>query len=213
MVEDVSDDDDFFMIGGNSIAAAHVSRNLGIDLRLLYTFSTPSKLLVTLMEKKGSKNTNLGINDNLKLILEPDKGNAFSSLEPENPYERNDDQAVRSKRLKVDSDKYNVLEPLHSFSGYPWNSTPILKSCSFSRCNKVMLEGGYHVNYIGEVAQLVEIPRTRTGYMQELWKVHMESCVDASPLVVFKDSDIYLFVGSHSHKFLCVNAKRYGVLL
>ncbi|XVF56680.1 hypothetical protein PTKIN_Ptkin06aG0139900 [Pterospermum kingtungense] len=207
MVEDVSDDDDFFMIGGNSIAAAHVSHNLGIDMRLLYTFPTPSKLVGTILEKKGSKNTNFGINDNLKLIAEPDKRNAFSSLESENPYERNDDQAVRSKRLKVDSGKYYVLEPLHSFSGYLWNSTPILKSCSVSRCNKVMLEGGYQVNDTWKVAQLVEIPRTRTGYMQELWKVHMGSCVDASPLVVFKDSEIYLFVGSHSHKFLCVNAK------
>ncbi|XVE62376.1 hypothetical protein DITRI_Ditri06bG0113500 [Diplodiscus trichospermus] len=203
MVEDVSDDDDFFVIGGNSIAAAHASHNLGIDMRLLYTFSTPSKLLVTLMEKKESNNTNFGINASPKLILEPDKGNAFSSLESE----RNGDQALRSKRLKVDSDKHSVLKSVHSLGGYPWNSASTLKLCSFSRCNKVMLEGGYPVNDTWQVAQLLEIPRTRTGYMQELWKVHMESCIDASPLIVFKDSDVYLFVGSHSHKFLCVNAK------
>ncbi|XVF06784.1 hypothetical protein REPUB_Repub06bG0080500 [Reevesia pubescens] len=222
MVEDVSDDDDFFMIGGNSIAAAHVSHNLGIDMRLLYTFSTPSKLLVTLVEKKGSKNRNLGVNDNPKLTMKPDKGIAFPSLESETlvplginlgralswtPCEGSSDQAVRSEQLKVDSDKDYVLEPVRSFSGYPWNSASIHKSCSFSRCNKVMLEGGHEFNDTWQVAQLVEIPRTRSGYMQELWKVHMGSCVDASPLVVFKDSDIYLFVGSHSHKFLCVNAK------
>ncbi|XP_022742120.1 putative acyl-activating enzyme 19 isoform X3 [Durio zibethinus] len=222
MVEDVSDDDDFFMIGGNSIAAAHVSHNLGIDMRLLYTFSTPSKLLVSLLEKKGPKSTNFGINDIPKSIMEPDKGDVFSFLESETPnplglkleralswtpYERNDDQAVRSKRLKVDSNKYYVAEPVHLFSGCPWNSASMPKSCSFSRCNRVMLEDGYMVNGTGQLAQLVEVSRTRTGYMLELWKVHMESCVDASPLVVFKDSDIYLFVGSHSHNFLCVNAK------
>ncbi|KAL4342473.1 hypothetical protein GQ457_08G013940 [Hibiscus cannabinus] len=69
-----------------------------------------------------------------------------------------------------------------------------------------MREGGHLVNGNWQ-AQSVEVSRTITGYLQELWKVHMESCVDASPLVVFKDSDIYLFVGSHSHKFLCINAK------
>ncbi|WRX23163.1 AMP-dependent synthetase/ligase domain - like 10 [Theobroma cacao] len=222
MVEDVSDDDDFFMIGGNSIAAAHVSHNLGIDMRLLYTFSTPAKLLITLVEKKGSKNTNFRIKDNAELIIQPEKGSAYSSLESKTPdplgsklqrtlswtlYERNDDQAVRSKRLKVDSNKYYILDPVHLFNGYPWNSASILKSCSFSRCNKVMLAGENEVNDTWQVAQSVEVPRTRTGYMQELWKVHMESCVDASPLIVFKDSDIYLFVGSHSHKFLCVNAQ------
>lgn len=42
--------------------------------------------------------------------------------------------------------------------------------------------------------------------MHELWKVYMESCVDASPLVVVKQQDVYLFIGSHSHKFVCVNA-------
>ncbi|XP_021283287.1 putative acyl-activating enzyme 19 isoform X2 [Herrania umbratica] len=222
MVEDVSDDDDFFVIGGNSIAAAHVSHNLGIDMRLLYTFPTPAKLLITLVEKKGSKNKNFGINDNAELIIQPDKRNAYSSLESETPdrlgsklqrtlswtlYERNDDQAVRSKRLKVDSNKYNILDPVHLFNGYPWNSASIPKSCSFSRCNQVMLAGENEVNDTWQVTQSVEVPRTRTGYMQELWKVHMESCVDASPLIVFKDSDIYLFVGSHSHKFVCVNAQ------
>ncbi|OMO91818.1 AMP-dependent synthetase/ligase [Corchorus capsularis] len=212
MVEDVSDDDDFFMIGGNSIAAAHVSHNLGIDMRLLYTFSTPAKLLVTLMEKKGSENTNFGINDDHKFIpLESETSNPLGlKLEralPQAPYEMNDDQADRSKRLKVNSNNYDVLEPFHSFNENPWNSSAIPKSCSFSRCNKVMLEGGYAVDDTLQVAQLVKVPRTGTTYMQELWKVHMESCVDASPLVVFKDSDIYVFIGSHSHRFFCVDAK------
>ncbi|KAL4340690.1 hypothetical protein GQ457_08G020330 [Hibiscus cannabinus] len=217
MVEDVSDDDDFFTIGGNSIAAAHVSHNLGISMRLLYTFSTSAKLLAFLLEKKVSNSTKFRIKDNPESLMEPDKVNEFSeTLDPlglklqrplsQRPYERNDDQADRSKRLKVDLDKYYAMEPVDLFRGYPWNYAPMPKSCSFSRCNKVMREGGHLVNGNWQ-AQSVEVSRTITGYLQELWKVHMESCVDASPLVVFKDSDIYLFVGSHSHKFLCINAK------
>ncbi|KAE8678941.1 AMP-dependent synthetase and ligase family protein, putative isoform 2 [Hibiscus syriacus] len=221
MVEDVSDDDDFFMIGGNSIAAAYVSHNLGINMRLMYTFSTPAKLLASFLEKKVSNNTKFGTNDNPESIMEPNKVNEFSVIESETlntlglklqrpfsrtSYERNDDQADWSKRLKVDLDKYYALQPVDWFCGYPWNSSPMPKSCSFSRCNKVMREGRHVVNGNWQ-AQSVEVSGSRTGYLQELWKVHMESCVDASPLVVFKDSDIYLFVGSHSHKFLCINAK------
>ncbi|TYI46602.1 hypothetical protein E1A91_D13G117600v1 [Gossypium mustelinum] len=221
MVEDVSDDDDFFMIGGNSITAAHVSHNLGIDMRLLYTFSTPAKLVISLLEKNVLNNTKFGVNDIPESTIEPDKVNRFSFPESETPdplgsklqghlslmpHERNDDQADQSKRLKVDLNKYYVLEPIDLFCGYPWNSAPMRDSFSFSRCNKVMHEGGQVVNGTWQ-AQLVEVSRTRTGYMQELWKVNMEACVDASPLVVFNDSDIYLFIGSHSYKFLCINAK------
>ncbi|XP_050386625.1 putative acyl-activating enzyme 19 [Argentina anserina] len=53
MVEDVSDDDDFFMIGGNSIAAAHLANNIGVDMRLIYSFPTPSKLCMALPERNG----------------------------------------------------------------------------------------------------------------------------------------------------------------
>lgn len=37
MIEVVSEDDDFFSIGGDSISAAHAAHNIGIDMRLLYT--------------------------------------------------------------------------------------------------------------------------------------------------------------------------------
>ncbi|KAL4341664.1 hypothetical protein GQ457_08G013930 [Hibiscus cannabinus] len=70
MVEDVSDDDDFFTIGGNSIAAAHVSHNLGISMRLLYTFSTSAKLLAFLLEKKVSNSTKFRIKDNPESLMD-----------------------------------------------------------------------------------------------------------------------------------------------
>eukprot|EP00268_Persea_americana_P065941 TRINITY_DN8886_c0_g1_i9.p1 TRINITY_DN8886_c0_g1~~TRINITY_DN8886_c0_g1_i9.p1 ORF type:complete len:494 (-),score=76.64 TRINITY_DN8886_c0_g1_i9:79-1500(-) len=54
MVERIADFDDFFVMGGNSIAAAHVAHKLGIDMRLLYIFSTPCQLLNALLDRKGS---------------------------------------------------------------------------------------------------------------------------------------------------------------
>lgn len=48
----ISGDDDFFLLGGDSIGAAHVAHLLGIDMRLLYMFPTPHKLQVALSNKE-----------------------------------------------------------------------------------------------------------------------------------------------------------------
>ncbi|KAG0491983.1 hypothetical protein HPP92_005381 [Vanilla planifolia] len=51
-VEEILDDDDFFIMGGNSISAAHAAYYLGIDMRLLYIFPSPLKLLDALLDQK-----------------------------------------------------------------------------------------------------------------------------------------------------------------
>ncbi|KAL9303850.1 hypothetical protein ACSQ67_021113 [Phaseolus vulgaris] len=52
MIEKVCDDDDFFTMGGNSLSAAHVAYNLGIDLRFLYYYPSALKLCRALLQKK-----------------------------------------------------------------------------------------------------------------------------------------------------------------
>ncbi|KAK9274348.1 hypothetical protein L1049_019162 [Liquidambar formosana] len=221
MVDKISDDDDFFMIGGNSIAAAHVSHKLGIDMRSLYVFRSPSRLQMALLEKQVSCSV-VRIDANWEVKLEADKRNMcglFNSETPDlysfNPsgrllrtlQEENDGYPAISKCLKVDSNNNVTFKGISSRKGNPWSSNSVLVSCSYSRCNKVMHEGEYSVNDVRNETWSEEVPRNKKGSMREVWKVHMESCVDASPVVVFKDRDIYLFIGSHSHKFLCVNAK------
>uniref|UniRef100_A0A8R7V0A6 4-coumarate--CoA ligase n=1 Tax=Triticum urartu TaxID=4572 RepID=A0A8R7V0A6_TRIUA len=49
LVDEVSEFDDFFTLGGNSISAAHAAHKLEIDMRLLYIYPTPSKLLHALV--------------------------------------------------------------------------------------------------------------------------------------------------------------------
>lgn len=224
MVEEVSDDDDFFMMGGNSIAAAHLSHNLGVDMRLIYYFPSPSKLYLALLEKKGPGHLHVKKDANWEMNLDEGKRNMLRSINFEAPdpgvfkpqgnllrtsVEKNDSNVVVSKRLKVDSNIYVTSDGASPRDGYVWDSASKFMSCSASRCNKVMYEGGYSGNKICQATWPVKIPRDRKGSMQAFWKVHMESCVDASPIVVFKDRDIYLFIGSHSCKFLCVAAKRY----
>ncbi|KAF3447578.1 hypothetical protein FNV43_RR12765 [Rhamnella rubrinervis] len=219
MVEKVSDDDDFFCIGGNSIAAAHVAHDLGVDMRLLYCFPSPSKLYRILLERKGSFDLDVRKYANLEMYPEKSKGvilHSFQTPSPpkaesgvrllKTPHGDNENHAGVSKRMKMDS-KVNVTPEGHwSVNGFPWNSNSIQMSCSFSRCNRVMFEGEYRVDDVHQ-ATCSEVHRTRTASMQELWKVHLGSCVDASPLIVFKGRDVYLFIGSHSHEFLCVNAR------
>ncbi|XP_031259561.1 putative acyl-activating enzyme 19 isoform X3 [Pistacia vera] len=217
MIEEVSNSDNFFIVGGDSVAAAHVAHSLGINMRMVYTFPTPSKLHIALLEKRGSFNVDVRADANCKVDQEADVGNAFHSF-----YYSNDDILTRGlltasynedvkviplKHLKVDSNKDVTPKFTGQKDGFSWNAPSPPVPCSFSRCNKVMYDEKYRGNHTCQVTCSVEVPRERKVYMQELWKVHLESCVDASPVVVLKDSDIYLFVGSHSHKFLCINAK------
>ena len=221
MVEEISDDDDFFMMGGNSISVAHLSNNLGFDMRLLYYFPSPSKLCTALLERKGSE-IDLREDANWEMNLKEGKRNLFHAVQSRIPNpanidsghkllrtldEKDENPAVISKRLKLDS-KVNVTsEGLTLFNGYPWGTASMCFSCSFSRCNKVLYELD---NKLDEIHQetCVEVPRNTKVILQGLWKVYMGSCVDASPLIVFKSSDIFLFIGSHSYEFLCVDARR-----
>lgn len=218
-VEKVCNDDDFFMMGGDSIAAAYVSYNLGINMRLIYNFPSPSKLQVALLKKEGSSSIDVGKDDIGS--LKSDTCDLYSSkpcgTSSKPVFENNDKYLVTSKCLKVDSNTYATSKSVIPCDGCPWNSNSVPMLCSFSRCNKVMCEVESKMKNICHTTWSIEFPRNKSGFMRELWKVHMESCVDASAIVVFKDWDIYLLIGSHSHKFVCVNAKsgfiRWGIEL
>ncbi|XP_043696810.1 putative acyl-activating enzyme 19 isoform X2 [Telopea speciosissima] len=216
MVEKVADDDDFFMMGGNSITAAQVAYKLGIDMRLLYIFPSASKLR-NVLEKEGSYKDNFNIFADWVVRPKLDEGkmlrlsdsvdtNLYKSKSLTILSERSDNLPDSSKYLKTDSSLYT-----NSASLLPQNIQPLFSSFnlsraySFSRSNKVICKGDYEINDV-DPCWSVEIHRNRKGSMRELWKVHLESCVDASPLVVFTEGQTYLFIGSHSQIFLCVNA-------
>ncbi|XP_022155734.1 putative acyl-activating enzyme 19 isoform X3 [Momordica charantia] len=233
MVEEVSSNDDFFMMGGNSITAAHVSHKLGVDIRWLYHYPSPAKLLTALLEKKGSDIIDISRDVDSRKNLRTDKWNKFSFEGSEilNPFDlkeggnfgkrkqvqsnetlsrvaipRNDNSSI-SKHYKAVSDFSVNLEHISQVGGHLWNSLLTSMSCAFSRCNKVVYEHKYIGN--NECAETLSVKSQRGEYgsMKKFWQVHMESCVDASPLLVFKHPCIYLFIGSHSQKFVCVDAK------
>ncbi|XP_010268207.1 PREDICTED: putative acyl-activating enzyme 19 isoform X2 [Nelumbo nucifera] len=217
MVEKVMDNDDFFMMGGNSITAAQVAHTLGIDMRLLYVFPSPSKLQYVIVERERLYKDDMSISHDWEENSKAQKHSFLQSFDssisgpsisksPERPLQvlsGHNDSSVSSKYLKVDSLNSSIL----SEKRCSWISNlDVSTACSFSRCNMVMPEGEYEVKDQCQASWSVEIPRNGKGYLHELWRVHLESCVDASPLVVIHGGHMYLFIGSHSHIFVCVDA-------
>ncbi|XP_057455302.1 putative acyl-activating enzyme 19 [Lotus japonicus] len=216
MVEKVCNDGDFFMMGGNSISAAHVAHYLGIDLRLLYYNPSPFKLCMALLQKRGSCPLHNSLDHCLQLHTDG-QNNHFSSnhteklipLESRMISEGNQDDLFPSKRLKRDSPNVSSSPDVTSGDNelFKWYSPSIFLSSSFSRCNKVLYKEKPEVTVKRQTALSDNVPRGCRGHLKNFWKVYMESCVDASPVLVFKGPDIYLFIGSHAHKFLCINAR------
>ncbi|KAI3953218.1 hypothetical protein MKX01_042213 [Papaver californicum] len=216
MVGEIADDTDFFEMGGNSIAAAQVAHKLGISMRLLYVFPNPSKLLKALLDNGISCKGDLTINGDQKQQLKRQKITEYPSsgslISIQNkkvlessvrvPSWKNDGSPIGSKYLKLDSDLYMDLIGRNPWTSGFCNST----TCSFSRCNKIICRGKNQINDVCKARWAVQAPIYVKGSMRALWKVNLRSCVDASPLVVLKDGDLYLFIGSHSHIFICVDA-------
>ncbi|KFK29611.1 hypothetical protein AALP_AA7G156500 [Arabis alpina] len=215
LVKEVSDDDDFFAIGGDSLAAAHLSHSLGIDMRLIYQFRSPSKLLICLSEKDGKLREDIQHNTNQRLDnkTETQNGNEFVSrttplhsavTSDPTPSRMQCEENIYAKRLKLVSEKNSSKRMNDKMS---WDSGFSQIQCALSRCNKVNYPDSCNNEEGNHEYWSVEFPRNLMVSMHELWKVHMESCVDASPLVVLKHSKTYLFIGSHSRKFFCIDAK------
>ncbi|XP_068635644.1 putative acyl-activating enzyme 19 isoform X2 [Aristolochia californica] len=214
MVEKMEDDDDFFLMGGNSITAAQVAHRLGINMRQLYVFPSPSKLLHAMLNKK-EENINefeqrkdkisylelmpVTMVDQLtKVTDEPSK------LELKTVNVNNYDSIVISNSLTNDSPKHTRLNAATFCDPCTWSaSLNVSMAISYSRCNKLVYEKELEVN---DTPFSVKVPRNKNGHIQEEWTVLLDSCVDASPLVVSKENRISLFIGSHSYTFLCIDA-------
>ncbi|KAL0339192.1 UNVERIFIED_CONTAM: putative acyl-activating enzyme 19 [Sesamum angustifolium] len=216
MVEKVSNDDDFFMMGGNSISAACVSFKLGIHMKLLYTFPTPLSLQMALSSTSSAIGTDGHLRMDLRwpeemLLSRESRIPNFQGSKPHRRFFRADsnrDISNHPKKLKTESYTYEGPLQEQSPTDTLWTPSAMHTECSFTRCNKSMHGGLCTEKYSCDTVWSNIIQRDGKGFMRELWKVEMDSCVDASPLLVFKGSALYVFIGSHSRKFVCVDGKR-----
>lgn len=49
------------------------------------------------------------------------------------------------------------------------------------------------------------VPYNKKGYLVKIWSILLDSCVDASPLLVINNGMMSIFIGSHSYLFLCID--------
>ncbi|XP_025811498.1 putative acyl-activating enzyme 19 isoform X2 [Panicum hallii] len=234
LVDEVSDYDDFFALGGNSISAAHVAHKLGIDMRLLYIYTTPSKLLHALFVKSSHavspthdfhSRKRLKVSASISGSFDPvsatldNKFHGKGNINEEGTHDQfgrnhvNETVGQLNKNMTYDryqaKDKYPCSDTcsndgiFRSTPSSPWILNFYLqKKWSFGRCNRFMhgSEGALHVEDI-----CTSVSYNNRGYLMKLWDVPLDSCVDASPLLVVNNGMMNIFIGSHSHLFLCID--------
>ncbi|KAK1401403.1 putative acyl-activating enzyme 19 [Heracleum sosnowskyi] len=219
MVEVVSDDDDFFSMGGDSISAAHAAYNIGIDMRLLYTCRSAKNLNMALSEQAVFRKNNDIVGANAKADILVQERNTLLPADTDQLYL--DRSELLEKSLTIHCNKYTENPPLdglqmdsyiHPSSVSPrnldlWTSSSVWMSCSFGRGNRSTYGEEYESRSLCKPIRLKKNPAEKVTSLQELWKVHLESCVDASPLLVVREEDIFLYIGSHSCKFLCIDGR------
>ncbi|XP_006655708.2 putative acyl-activating enzyme 19 [Oryza brachyantha] len=238
LVDEVSDFDDFFTLGGNSISAAHVAHKLEIDMRVLYIYSTPSKLLDALFMKHGCllssgheprPKKGLDTSSSIPSSFNPISTSVNDSF-PEGKSHLNgdgecahdkitgnfanevDDQL--NKNMPLSNDRYQMKPPKspvldkcsndrNCLDDSPWIlNFHLQKKWSLGRCNRFMhgYEGKLQLEDV-----CAYVPYSERGYLQAIWNIPLGSCVDASPLLVSNDGMLNIFIGSHSHSFLCID--------
>ncbi|KAL6606345.1 hypothetical protein ACP70R_041998 [Stipagrostis hirtigluma subsp. patula] len=233
LVDEVSEFDDFFALGGNSISAAHLAHKLEIDMRLLYIHSTPSKLLhALLVERRHLISPTLEFHDGKRLKVSARTSSSFTPVSAklyDNFYvkgqtngEGTHDQIAKNhlyetasqlNKSMTSNDRYQAKDLcLDAFlndgisSGSQWILNFYLqKKWSIGRCNRFMHDDEGKLR-LGDVGSYVSY--TKRGYLLELWNVPLDSCVDASPLLVMNNGTMNIFIGSHSHLFLCIDGCR-----
>lgn len=214
MVEKVSVDDDFFLMGGNSISAAYVSFKLGIHMKLLYTFPTPLRLQMALLSPTSYLDTdaNLVLNSrSLEGGLSPRESSYPSTLANKTHKiltQADSDRGIYNPTKKSKTESNPCSSEKQSPTNSLWNLTAVQTECSFSRCNKSVHGRHCGRSYLCNSVPANVVPGDGKVILRELWKVDMDSCVDASPLMVSRGSNIYLFIGSHSNMFVCIDGKR-----
>ena len=128
---------------------------------------------------------------------------------------------VQGKRLKLNSSSEAALYDRSKFLlnsgnkavgelGIWLSGMNIPKLCSFSRCNQFThIDEEFNMQH--KSCRIIESSRNKSWDLQEIWKVKLGSCIDASPLIVVKNSKIFVFIGSHSCIFYCLDAQRYDL--
>ncbi|CAD6340556.1 unnamed protein product [Miscanthus lutarioriparius] len=229
LVDEVSEYDDFFTLGGNSITAAHVAHKLEIDMRLLYIYTTPSKLFHALLgERSHVVPPTPEFHNRKRLRKSASISNSFDpvseyldnnfhgqgQISKEGAYDHfagnhiNETDGQLSKSMTYGTYQAKNLCPDtcsndEISSGSPWIlNFHLQKVWSIGHCNRFM-HGYEGMLQLEDICSYV--PYNKKGCLMKLWSILLDSCVDASPLLVISNGMMTIFIGSHSYLFLCID--------
>jgi len=212
-VENLSNTDDFFSRGGTSISAAHAAHILDIDMRLLYMYPSAS-LLCSAIQGRSS----IILGDPVSTQGQGYRQSVFSNTEGVtdigtlvHPKPKPVDGHQSRKRKLGETgivSRRAIKEDCWTWNSSNWTGV----SLGFSRCNRTVVLRSLAEKWPSTVERNVLIQSEVTKgarSIQSCWKVSLQACVDASPLVVLHGGDLRLFIGSHSHNFLSLDATRF----
>uniref|UniRef100_A0A453GNC5 Uncharacterized protein n=1 Tax=Aegilops tauschii subsp. strangulata TaxID=200361 RepID=A0A453GNC5_AEGTS len=202
-------------------------------MRLLYIYPTPSKLLHALVVEDSNlvsptdepqPKKDLNVSTSIHGLFDLSAANADDSYhggkaqingkrahyQIAESYGDETDGQLNKYPFSSD-DRYQVndlyldtgLKDRNSVIGSQWILNFCLhKKWSIGRCNRFMHddEGKLQLEDV-----CLHVSYNKRGYLQELWNIPLDSCVDASPLLVLNNGMINIFIGSHSHLFLCID--------
>ncbi|KAJ7518144.1 hypothetical protein O6H91_21G056800 [Diphasiastrum complanatum] len=199
-VDHISVSDNFFKLGGTSISAAHVAYVLKINMNLIYEHPTPSGLLSALQLLNVRELSRIGHSERfLRERIE---------MEPILEAGKEGKEDSHNKMLKRKwSTTYPFYEPVTEMVQGTWPfGLKLARQIAIVRCNRVICtkrsSGSPSVK--GLCHQLST--NGKAWSLQLKWQCSLDACVDASPLLVVLEECWRLYIGSHAHKFLCVDA-------
>lgn len=215
--------EDFFSAGGTSISAAHASHILGIDMRVLYTHPSAIELHGAIGDKNGifrdmaTTDEIDQVNRNFENHTQEhvNAHNVSSSLDLQSGTDVLVHKSKSLKRKHLDFDiAVDEIRPSKEWTSRLSNFADV----AFMRCNRMvslMVSSRERISPSDRstVPWEIQTLNNKKWCIQQCWRVSLRSCVDASPLLVCHKNVYRLFIGSHSHNLLSVDATRFAPYL
>ncbi|KAH8969885.1 hypothetical protein BDL97_02G057300 [Sphagnum fallax] len=210
--------DNFFAMGGTSISAAHAAFVLGVNMHMIYAHPTAWQLCRAMGGvSRGNRlmcfgSEQRGVDEQLvQLQSEREKNSHGRSI---SLYRVSDLGTVQSsedepQNRNLTLGKKRKLEQTTKVTQMAWPaSISKLGATAFLRCNKSVHLHSEAESRASQVQDIVleEVPEKEDWSLQQCWRVSLQACVDASPLLVIHGDTCRIFIGSHSHNFMSVDA-------
>ncbi|KAH9570753.1 hypothetical protein CY35_02G057700 [Sphagnum magellanicum] len=210
--------DNFFAMGGTSISAAHAAFVLGVNMHMIYAHPTAWQLCQAMGGvSRGNRlmcfgSEQRGVDEQLvQLQSEREKNshgrsislNRVSDLEA---VQSSEDEPQNRNLTLGKKRKHEETTKVAQMAWPAFISKP--GATAFLRSNKsvdLQSEAESRASQVQDIV-LEEVPEKEDWSLQQCWRVSLQACVDASPLLVIHGDTCRIFIGSHSHNFMSVDA-------